>query len=63
MDLVISHKRAFIGFFKGVKCLKPILWVYMWHYDHISKFFNDFRNFEIIFIGVLFGPGTAVSHK
>ena len=33
----------------------------MWHYDHLSKNSNNLDNFEIIFIGALFGPGTAVS--
>ena len=41
MDLIISHKRAFI----------------QTTYQQILIFFE---NFESIFIGALFGPGTAV---
>ena len=36
----LAIKRAFIGCFKGAKCLKPIFWVNMWHYDHILKSSN-----------------------
>ena len=45
MDLIISHKKGFNRVLKGAKCLKLILWVYIWHYDHISTNSNNLRSF------------------
>ena len=62
MDLFMTNKkRLFIGCFKGEKCLKPILLVYMWHYGHISTHYNNFIWFwNYIYRGLIWSRNSCV---
>ena len=61
IDLIMMHKKGLLwGCYKGEKCHKTDVLVYLCHYDHISIHFNHFRKLvNCIHMGLIWSQNSC----